>query len=383
MNPARLALDPPVRRALITVAGHGLVRPDAVQPPPEPLGDRAWRSLLAAVHVERVAGLLDRAVADGALPATASQSDDAEAMAAQSLRSVLHLERALGAVAACLTRHSVPFLVLKGPAVARLDEPMPALRIYADIDILVPGPDVASAVAALSALGFRRDLPERRPGFDRSFAKEVSLANERGAELDLHRTLALGAFGLRLDLIALWSSTTRFRLAGVQLAALDAEGRFVHACLNALLGDECPRLVALRDIARISTSHTLRPERIAALLPPARGGVVVALAVGLCRSILGVHVGSEATVFADGIVPSAWERLALRAYRAQGGSNTLELLSGTLGVRGPARLAYLRAIVAPTRSYRAARRRAGRPQEWRTGLREVVRIGRQAGPGRG
>ncbi|MGH9282328.1 MAG: nucleotidyltransferase family protein [Acidimicrobiales bacterium] len=371
-----LALDPPVRQALLTVAAHGLPTGGHAAAPAAPLDDHGWRGLLAAVHVERIAGLLDRAVADGALPTTAGQSEDAEAAAAQSLRAVLHLERSLLRVAERLAGDTIPFLVLKGPAVARLDEEHPSLRQYADIDILVRGPDVDAAVTTLASLGYRRDLPERRPGFDRHYGKEVCLAKERGSELDLHRTLVVGAFGLRLDLAAVWGSTTTFCVGGVGLEALDAEGRFVHACLNAVLGDERPRLVALRDVARISTCHALRPERLRALLPPGQGGAVIELATGLARSTLGVEIGPEAA--AAGSPPQGWERLSLRAYRARGGSNTLELLSGALGLRGPARLEYLRAVVAPQRAYREARQRAGRPREWRAGLREL--LGGHSGP---
>ena len=371
---APLDLGPAAQAALLTVAAHGLGRdPDTA--PSGPLDERSWRWLLAAVHVERIAGLLDRAVADGALPATPSQADDAEAVAAQALRAVLQLERTIVRVAACMEGASIPFLVLKGPAVARLDEAEPALRNYADIDILVRGHDIHSAVHSLSSLGYHRDLPERRPGFDRCFGKEVSLANERASELDLHRTLALGAFGLRIDLAALWDSTAGFDVGGTQLAALDAEGRFVHACFNAMLGDDRPRLVALRDVVRISMSHELRPERLRAIVPPGRGATVVAAAVETCRSTLGAEVGADAAAFARDAIRSRWERFVLRAYRSHGGSNTLELLSGALGLRGTDRLLYLRALVVPQQAYRKARRQAGRPREWRSGLREVVRRG--------
>ena len=262
-------LPPPVRSALRAVARHGLAG-DGDGPPPGALDDGDWRRLVAAVREERLTGLLDRAVADGALAATPAQAEEAEERAAGFLRGTLRLERALVDVAACLGHGGVPFLVLKGPAVARLDEPDAALRHYVDLDLLVAGADLDSAVSSLAALGYRRDLPERRAGFDRRFAKEISLASPRAPEVDVHRTLVLGAFGLRLDLGAFWASPAPFSVGGAALAALDAEGRFAHACLNAVLGDEHPRLLALRDVARISTAHRLRPERLGRLLPPGR-----------------------------------------------------------------------------------------------------------------
>ncbi len=373
-------LEADVRTALLAVAAHGLPG-TGDRSPLRALEDRQWRSLSAAVSKERMSGLLDRAVADGVVPATRAQADDAEDAAAQFIRGTLLLERALLVVADCLGRAGVAFVVLKGPAVARLDEPDPALRHYADLDLLVRSQAMSGALAALASIGYVRDLPERSRGFDRRFGKEVPLAHPRRPEVDLHRTLALGSFGLRIDLATLWASTATFELGGTTLEALDAEGRFAHACLNAMLGDDHPRLVALRDVVRISTSHRLRPERLSALLPPGRGAAVVAAAVAACRSSLGARVGEAAAAFADAAVASRWERLSLRAYRAQGGSNTLELLSGALGVRGIDRARYLRALLAPDGAYVAARRQAGRPAEWGTGLREVARRHRSIRPG--
>lgn len=366
------ALDPAVRATLRAVACHGLTA-EGEEVALRPLDDGQWRSLVAAIRAERLAGLLDRAVADGAVPASPSQADDAEEVAAAYLHGVLRVERSLVDVAACLGRDGVPFLVLKGPAVAHLDEPDPAVRHYVDLDLLVRGDMLPPALASLATMGYGRDLPERRAGFDRRFGKEVSLVADRRLELDLHRTLALGSFGLRLDLGAFWESTASFGLAGIELTALDAEGRFVHACVNAMLGDARPRLVALRDVVRISTTHRLRPERLRRVAPAGGGAAVVAAAARTCLSTLGVPVGEEAAAFVAATVPSRWERVALRAYRSQGGSNTLELLSGALGVTGADRARYLRALLAPDAAYVAARRSTGRPPEWGTGLREVVR----------
>lgn len=371
-------LDPAVSATLRAVARYGLTT-EGEGVALAPLDDQQWRSLMAAVRAGRLAGLLDRAVADGTVPASPSQADDAEAAAAAYLHGVLRLERSLVDVAACLGREGVPFLVLKGPAVAHLDEPDPAVRHYVDLDLLVRDDTLPAALASLATMGYERDLPERRPGFDRRFGKEVSLVADRRLELDLHRTLALGSFGLRLDLAAFWESTVSFGLAGIELAALDAEGRFVHACVNAMLGDAHPRLVALRDVARISTTHRLRPERLRQVAPAGGGAAVVAAAVRTCLSTLGVPVGEEAAAFVAAIVPSPWERVALRAYRSQGGSNTLELLSGALGVTGADRVRYLRALLAPDAAYVAARRRTGRPPEWGAGLREVIRRRRPVG----
>ena len=76
----------------------------------------------------------------------------------------------------------------------------PALRSFGDVDILVGGADFDAAVGALAALGFRRRFVEPRPGFDARFSKGACLERADGLEIDLHRTLAPGPFGMLLGL---------------------------------------------------------------------------------------------------------------------------------------------------------------------------------------
>ena len=72
--------------------------------------------------------------------------------------------------------------------------------------------------------------------------------------------------------------------------------------------------------------------------------------------------------------PTPWERLVLRTYPAMGGSNAACILSGAAAL-GPLDAAtYLRAVIAPDRPYREARRATRRPGELRTGARELVRL---------
>lgn len=362
---------PTVGELVAVVAGHGLPggrRLGAAGPLP----DAAWTELLAEARTQRLAGLLDRSIAAGEVPATAQQAAAAEAEAAQAARGCLALERDLLAAAGVLASAAVDFRVLKGAAVAHLDETDSGLRHYHDVDLLVRGRDLSRAVGALGSLGYTRDLPERRPGFDARFGKEVPLARRNGRELDLHRTLALGAFGLALDLDVVWATGDGFVLGGHRLVALGTEGRFVHACYNAMLGDPNPRLVALRDVARIATRHDLDMAGLDRLVPPGRGTGVVAAALDATRRGLGVDAGRVAERFPPGRA-TRWERTALRAYRAHGGSNTLELLSGTLGAAGRSRVDYLRALVLPGADYRRSRRAAGRPGEWRAGLMDLRR----------
>lgn len=353
------------------VAAHGLDGTSA--PISHPLDAGAWERLVHAVRSERLVGLLDVALAAGTLPATDEQRSAAENYAVQAARRALELEGTTVDAVQALRARGIDALVLKGAAIAHLDEATPERRNFADIDLLVRGEQMADAQRVLADLGYARDLPPRAPWFDRRYGKEASLRRPDGTEVDLHRSLALGAFGLAIDVDQLWHRTQPFRVGDSALEALDHEARFVHACVNAAVGDARPRLVAVRDIAVIATRHALDATRITSLLRPRRGLALVAEGVRLCDAVLGVRVGGEAGDLARDVRPSRWEQLALRTYRSHGGSNTLELLGGALALTGAAdRVQYLRALVRPSPEYRAARRRAGRTNEWRAAIRELI-----------
>ena len=85
-------------------------------------------------------------------------------------------------------RAGIESRVLKGVALAHTAYDDPADRVFADVDLLVPGDELTRAATVLTAaLGAERPVPEIRPGFDDRFGKEAMLKVD-GLELDLHRT---------------------------------------------------------------------------------------------------------------------------------------------------------------------------------------------------
>ena len=109
------------------------------------------------------------------------------------------------------------------------------------------------AIAALRALDFERRFIEPRHGFDARFSKGACLERADDLELDLHRTLAPGAFGLRLGGAELFATRAAVssRSPRKAIAGIDRELAFVHACFHAALGDFPPRLVPLRDVVEL------------------------------------------------------------------------------------------------------------------------------------
>ena len=98
-----------------------------------------------------------------------------------------------------LEKAGIAHRVLKGHAWAHTVYPDPSWRAFGDVDLLVGTDDSDRAVEVLESTGVRRTLPEVRPGFDRRFGKDATLLSASGREVDLHRLLVAGPYGLWVD----------------------------------------------------------------------------------------------------------------------------------------------------------------------------------------
>ncbi|MFW6033591.1 MAG: DegT/DnrJ/EryC1/StrS family aminotransferase, partial [bacterium] len=315
--------------------------------------DGAWRDLLFHARSERIVAPLARAVRDGLVPATDAQAAEIMDLDMRAMAGVLALEAALLRVADVLGEYGLPFRVLKGPAVAHLDYPDPALREFGDLDLLIRPADLDRAIGLLSRYGFTRRFPEPRPGFDRRFTKSVSVADPGGVELDLHRTFASGGFGLRVHVDALWDAPAAwFEVGGRELPALGPDERFLHACYHAVLGNSPPRLVPLRDVAELLVRRAPNPDRVRDLAASWRGEAVVAHAVRAAWATLRLTARAELSDWAAGFAPLPAEYRELRRATSPTYSYPVQALDTARAVRGPRnRLAYLSALAFPRRSY--------------------------------
>lgn len=343
-------------RALLAAAAHDL--PDARWCfPREPAADDAWADLLAQAHRHRVTGLLKAAADAGALAVTAGQAEQLRAVSLATAVRVLGLQQELANVVGLLAEDGVPSRVLKGAAVAGLDYARPAVRSYADLDVLVRADDFDAAVAALSRAGYSRTLAEPRPGFDRRFDKGTTLVGAAaGYEIDLHRTFVLGPWGLLVDLDELWDDGEPVQVGGRTMWALSRTNRFLHACYHAALGNWPLRLASLRDVAEMARHPGLD---VPAVLRRAAGwGVeaVVAAAVADTHRLLSLAWAGPLWDWAAGYVPSRREesRLALHTHSGKTFAAQAVATLGALPRLGD-KLAYARALVLPDRGYTEGR----------------------------
>jgi hypothetical protein len=338
--------------------------------PDRPLGPDEWPALLASARRERLDALLAWSIADGVWPATPAQRADAYETHRRSMAAALMLERALIDLAVLFDEAAIEFRLLKGPALAHLDETDPTLRPFGDLDLLVPADQIGRVVELLVSRGGTRRYPEPRPGFDQHFSKGMCIVVPAGPEIDLHRTLCPGPFGLTIDLAELLAGTESITLGDRVIPALDRPRRFVHACLHAVLGSPSPRPAQLRDVARTCPTDAGQLATVFALAESWRVSVVVAHALRLVADELRWRPPEGVQAWVESLRPRQIERSWLGAYVGPNRSSVVQTIGAVSAVRGVrAKLAYSTAIVLPRRG-QSTRSRAERA---RRGLRTLRR----------
>ena len=335
---------------LTAVAAYGI--PTRHEFPSQPLPDPDWNELTSGVRAERIEGLLAASVEGGALPVTPAQLDWVRDAARARAKVDLGIEREMLRVSDHLSRHALGHRVLKGAVVARQFYPDPSWRGFGDVDILISGDVWYRSISALVDYGARRTMPEVRPGFDVRFGKDATMMSPAGIEIDLHRTLVVGPYGLWIDVQQIFSKTPEFvRIAGAEVPTLDANLSFLYSCYNAALADDPPRLAAVRDVAQIALQGQVDVAAAMTTATEWRGSSVVARAVRLVEEYVGCDLKQPGLEPRD----SRIHRILIRSYRGAGRGYSSQL-AGVVAVRGARmRLAYLRAIVRPQKAYLEAR----------------------------
>lgn len=340
--------------------------------PSSALDDDAWDDLVRETEAHRTLGWLSWAVADGRLPVADAKVQPLFERHAELMTKALVLEREAMNLAGLVGANSSPPIALKGVASANVDHPEASLRVFEDIDLLVPADEIDDVVSILRRHGCERDLPPRRAHWDRRFAKDIAMVAPSGAEIDLHRTLVPGPFGFSIDLDELRDGVESVPLGSSTVCVLGVEQRVLAAALALTVGEAEPRASAALDMLAALAQPSLDPVRLDRLAGSWRIEALLVEALRWCEDNLGAGaVPGPFRTHLDSSVRGRWWR---RVYRSAGGSNTATLLAAPFGMRRLRdRLAYLAGLLWPDATYRLARRRSIRPTEWRAGLREVVR----------
>lgn len=311
-----------------------------------------------AASYHRVLGVLTEAVRDGRVRATPAVVEELLARHREALLTCLAAEETALLAIDTLTAAGVDHRVLKGPAVAHLDESDPARRHFGDADVLVPRRALPLALRALRSAGFARIEPALRRGWERRFAKSVVLRAPNGGELDLHLTLTDGWYGAVVDLDGVWAAPpSEFALGGTTVRALPPQGRLVHAAYHTALGAHAG-LRTVRDVALLTTASGATWQAGVDLATRWRSTQVLAAAVRTAWATLHLDPGHPAIRWAAEMTPSDEDRRRLAAYARDDGFAWANIARTTLPALD--RLDRLRYIVGVAVPSAASLRHRGR-----------------------
>jgi ABC-type Na+ transport system ATPase subunit NatA len=141
------------------------------------------------------------------------------------------LEALTARVAGALQAASIPFLLLRGPVLARWLYDDPTERRYVDVDLLVPAGRRGDAAAALEAFGLRPLLANAAPS-EREPHAETFVDTARGP-VDLHWTLK----GIGAEVESVWPVLSRdreeMRVGGARIPVPGPAARVLTIALHA------------------------------------------------------------------------------------------------------------------------------------------------------
>jgi len=343
---------PSVRDVARRIAGFGLEQADPLRIP-----EGSWPEVLSDLEIHKLTGLAVAGAEAGRLELEEAQLAELMERQREDMVWALGLERTLLDLAAVFESHGIDLVVLKGPAVAHTTYPDPSWRPFGDLDLLVRTADWRRACDLLVELGLERRLPEPRRGFDERFGKAAVFRGPKRQEIDLHRTLAQGPFGIWLDADELLEHTTEFRLGGRVLRRLHDTALLAHACIHAVLGFEKPLLLTVRDVAQVAATSSADWDLMAEWAHRWRLGVVFRHAFELTSEMWGAAWPIEA---AEALTGSAADRHVLETYttdRRRRGATRLATLRAIPGMRD--RAAYVRALLLPDGDFLASRQGNG------------------------
>jgi Uncharacterised nucleotidyltransferase len=346
----------PVDRATRAVAAFGLARPE---PETLEIDETETVALEYRLRTEKLTGLAIAAYVEGALPLSQERFDSVLERHRRAMAWCLMIEDRLLQLDESFRRAGIEYAVLKGPAVAHRAYPDPSFRGFGDLDVLVRGEAFPGACTVLGTMGFRRRLAEPRPRFDERFGKAAAHVHvDDSMEIDLHRTLVLGPFGLWIDPSALLDRAAAFELAGQKIPRLDDTDMLISVAMHAVLGWP-PRLLSYRDVIQVARSPDMDWSTLARHAGDWHLTAVMIRAFESASSALGTEPVAEGAIL-DGVPIGGSEIRALESYmgrhRALGGT-ALSTLRAIPGVRNKA--AYVRAMAFPQRAFMRDRHPTG------------------------
>ena len=240
-------------------------------------------AIVAELVKHRVLGLFISGYEDGKIAADETTVDQVIAAHDEVMSQTMRIEIMAIQTSQVLADAGIEHRLLKGAALAHTIATNPSERSFRDVDVLVSSKNISKAVQVLTGAGAQRLQPELRLGYDQRFAKSVTMRLD-DVEIDLHRTLCPGPFGVWMWPDDLFLLKQHVPLGDRRIPTLDRTDHLVHACYHAALGQVDPVLANLRDIALLASDGAdvgYDVERFDGTVSRWKGRAVIRRAVGL------------------------------------------------------------------------------------------------------
>ena len=218
-----------------------------------------WDALLADAEAEDLLPALGAALTAGGLSAPAAvRRRLADALAVARARHLV-MTRALAAVLSRFAVDGIAAMPLKGPALAETVYPDPALRPFADLDVLVRPGDRRRADAALRALGHRRVADGHSWDFDIDYDGATLYETADGVHVDLHWALLTEPrYAWNHDEAAgVWQRAVPLTVAGVRAVGLSPEDLVLYLATHLAVHHALAGLRLHWDVALVLAGRPL------------------------------------------------------------------------------------------------------------------------------
>lgn len=290
--------------------------------------------LVAAARFHRVAPLVLSTFRDSAAPELQPLQSDRFWAVATHLRACAALDQLAGLL------DGIEWVTFKGPVFSELAHPVPGVRTYNDVDVLVAPSSLREVCRRLSAAEWRlADYDDMLRGDDPP--GEMHWVSPGGVLVDLHWSLV--NMHSRRRLFDVPTAALLRRRVPVQLGSneqwwtLDPADSILHGCLHAALAG-ANKLVYLVDVDGLAGAITDWDE-VADRAKQWRAHVQVALVLDRARRVLGTRVPADLhsrlavpwtvralTSITDRVAPvpdgrqsAGWARFVARAVRTTPG----------------------------------------------------------------
>jgi hypothetical protein len=307
------------------------------------------RAVVNLARRHRVAALLHDRLQD--LDGTASSTLTAQ-LRYDHLEARARQLQAHATIARLRSALAVPFLIVKGAALAQRWYDDPSLRTYVDVDVLVRHTDFRKASEALISAGFTHLLPSWNGLLARGMA-EVPLQHG-SCTVDLHWHLIARQDPRReieLHEDAIFDRADALTLGSVDVATLDCEDTLLHLCIHSGL-DGGRRLHQLVDVDRVIRSGRINWEVFTARAYETKAHALCAAIAQRCHELIGTPLQQGLLTQLQPFHGWTYANAIVNRYRRHDRRLFSGIASGILVAAGRATLAAT--IVNVTRAAREA-----------------------------